>query len=744
MTILLRCGASLEIYGAVPPIGSGEAATFTFTAAGGEAPYVFTLTASELDAGEWTFTDNGDGTASLTTADAVTTGDFDFTIRVTDAARTPADASYSLRVVAQPLRWDGVLPDFAAGVPYSADLDIVGGVPPYTVPFIAGLPDGIGYSLVGSVFTISGTPTGAGFGPGYSQSVDIFLQAEDATAVAAAVFEQTVPLTITPLELTGVLPGATEGVAYNQSLTRVGGVSPFAYTLAPGSGPLPTGLALSPSAPTVSGTPTVADTYPFTVRVTDANGNVDDSPAQSITVAAAPDAYFSSVVVLQEFEGANNSTVFTDAIAGRTWVAGDNAKLSTAAPLAGVSSLTLDGTNDYAQITSASNKVFDFGSADFCIEGLANQTTLSAGVTRTVASRWNSAGGNQGFVFNAVGRDAELAVSIDGNFSATYYLYATNALPVAGTTFHWAIVRIGTVIHLCIDGVSVGTPIPIAALRVYGSALEFTVGATRTFGQFFNGKHDNVRVTRANSRYAIPFTPPTSLKLTGPTNGDYLWNYVASRLHFNGANGSTVMTDATGKAWTAHGNAQIDTSQSVFGGASLKLDGTGDYIKTASHANFDLGNRPFTISFRIRLGAVGADRWIFVRRNSNADYAQIGMLVTAANRLRVVGAIANTAYNIDFTSTTALSINTWYAVTLERTSNGVFTTYLNGVADGTQTNDVTLKTMNEQFTIGAGDASGAAPQGFFHMDEWDFVVKIPRYAAAYTVPVAAFVDQYPV
>ena len=59
--------------------------------------------------------------------------------------------------------------------------------------------------------------------------------------------------------------------------------------------------------------------------------------------------------------------------------------------------------------------------------------------------------------------------------------------------------------------------------------------------------------------------------------------YTKSLLHFNGSDGSTTITDESGKTWTAYDNAQIDTAQSKFGGASMLLDGVGDYIKTTDY-----------------------------------------------------------------------------------------------------------------------------------------------------------------
>src|SRR5512139_871383 len=62
-----------------------------------------------------------------------------------------------------------------------------------------------------------------------------------------------------------------------------------------------------------------------------------------------------------------------------------------------------------------------------------------------------------------------------------------------------------------------------------------------------------------------------------------------SLLHFNGNDGSTTFHDeALNIDWIANGNAQIDTAQSVFGGASGLFDGTGDYLSSADHADWQL------------------------------------------------------------------------------------------------------------------------------------------------------------
>jgi len=77
------------------------------------------------------------------------------------------------------------------------------------------------------------------------------------------------------------LPNAALGVFYSQALQVTGGSAP--YTWATLTGTLPTGLSLS-SGGVISGTPTVAGTYTFTVKATDAGANIGNSGTLSITV----------------------------------------------------------------------------------------------------------------------------------------------------------------------------------------------------------------------------------------------------------------------------------------------------------------------------------------------------------------------------------------------------------------------------------------------------------------------------
>jgi hypothetical protein len=82
---------------------------------------------------------------------------------------------------------------------------------------------------------------------------------------------------------TASLPQGTQSVPYSQSLSAAGGTTPYTWSLFSGS--LPPGLGLS-AAGLISGTPTAAGPFNFTVQVTDSSNPKQTANAPlSITVA---------------------------------------------------------------------------------------------------------------------------------------------------------------------------------------------------------------------------------------------------------------------------------------------------------------------------------------------------------------------------------------------------------------------------------------------------------------------------
>ena len=163
------------------------------------------------------------------------------------------------------------------GILFTNTLTATGGTTPYSWSVTAGaLPSGI--ALNPTTGALSGAPTAAG---SFSATVQV-TDSRSQTAQKVLTFTVTLP----PLEVvTSTLPGAIKGVSFNQQLNAAGGKSPYTWTVTAGA--LPGGLSLAAATGVISGTPTAAGSFNFTVTATDADSRTA-SKALSITVAAPP------------------------------------------------------------------------------------------------------------------------------------------------------------------------------------------------------------------------------------------------------------------------------------------------------------------------------------------------------------------------------------------------------------------------------------------------------------------------
>lgn len=75
------------------------------------------------------------------------------------------------------------------------------------------------------------------------------------------------PAHYNPVPVAANLAGGVTGTAYSETITAQGGTP--AYTFSVTTGSLPTGTTINSSSGIISGTPTVANTFNFTITVTD-------------------------------------------------------------------------------------------------------------------------------------------------------------------------------------------------------------------------------------------------------------------------------------------------------------------------------------------------------------------------------------------------------------------------------------------------------------------------------------------
>ncbi|MES2672321.1 MAG: putative Ig domain-containing protein [Pseudomonadota bacterium] len=251
----------------LPNTTAGLGYSQSLTASGGAAPYTFAVTAGALPTG---LSLGSGGALSGTTTAA---GTFNFTVTATDVNGQTASNAYTV-VVAVPTitLTPATLPGGTAGVAYTQTLTIAGGIAPYTVTLTGALPTGLTFNT--ATRTFSGTPTQAG-------TFNISVTATDSTGGTAATVTNNYILTIATPTLTltpATVPAGTAGVAYTQTFVASGGIAPYAYTLSAGA--LPAGLTLN-AAGVLSGTPTAAGTFNFSVTATD---STTGTPA-TVTIA---------------------------------------------------------------------------------------------------------------------------------------------------------------------------------------------------------------------------------------------------------------------------------------------------------------------------------------------------------------------------------------------------------------------------------------------------------------------------
>jgi hypothetical protein len=188
------------------------------------------------------------------------------------------------------------LPDHTINVAYNQTVSKTNGTGAATFAVASGsLPTGL--SINAGTGVISGTPTATG-----TFNFDI-----TATDTVGSTTTKSYSILINPAIIVSptTLPDTTLNVAYSQTVVATNGTGTKTFSISAGS--LPTGLSLNAGTGVISGTPTVANSYNFTVRATDSVGATTD---QAYTVVINPAITISPATLPASTQGVNyNQTV---------------------------------------------------------------------------------------------------------------------------------------------------------------------------------------------------------------------------------------------------------------------------------------------------------------------------------------------------------------------------------------------------------------------------------------------------
>jgi hypothetical protein len=227
---------------------------------------------------------------------------------------------------------------------------------------------------------------------------------------------------------------------------------------------------------------------------------------------------------------------------------------------------------------------------------------------------------------------------------------------------------------------------------------------------------------------------------------DPYFSSVVLLVGFDGSDGATSATDESpvGRALTFVGNAQLDTAQSKFGGASLLCDGTGDRVTVANHADFQFGSGQFTIETFVRFATLDANSRAIMGKGLNVANTAEWTFTVSSSLADVIFAFSSNGGVSNNEIVTAAGVNpttgVWYHFACDRDGSNKFRIYVDGVMVGSSTIASAINTNTG--TVGIGSQLGAAAvvdtHGWF--DEVRITKGVARYASdgGFTVPAAAY------
>ncbi|MGH8079223.1 MAG: putative Ig domain-containing protein [Lysobacter sp.] len=349
------------------------------------------------------------------------------------------------------------------GVPHNQTMSATGGVAPYTFAMTGGsLPNGITFS--GGTF--SGTLTQRGNFTVQITVTDSTLPTHLSTVKSYSI---SIPNT-QPVIGPDPLPTMVRTFPYSANLTSTGGLAPYTYVLEVGS-VMPPGLTLS-SAGAITGTPTTAGNYSFTVKSTDSsqpgpgatpvafgiktyNVSVVNAPVIVVNPATVPGATV-GVAYSQTFTGSGGTAPYTFAVTAGALPAGLTLNTTTGA-LTGTA--TAAGTFNFT-ITATDANSFP-GSRAYTLVVAAPTitiapTTLPNGAVAAAYNQSIVASGGIGpytYAISAGALPAPLTLSSGGVLSGT---------PSAGGTFNFTVTATGS---------STGTGAPHTGARAYALVI---------------------------------------------------------------------------------------------------------------------------------------------------------------------------------------------------------------------------------------------------------------------------------
>jgi hypothetical protein len=298
--------------------------------------------------------------------------------------------------------------------------------------------------------------------------------------------------------------------------------------------------------------------------------------------------------LLLHFDGANNSTTFTDSSSNNYSVTrGGSATISTAQSKFGGASLALDGDGDYVSTTAP----IELGSGDFTIEAWVFVDSESSG-TRPIASAYDLAPTPTPFAkwLFYVDGDGTLSFLAENAAQGQWTLQCIGAEVQTDEWVHVAVTRSNGSLHLFVDGVedtnsvsNADLNIPSADITAVGKLVENGAGAAH-----FAGYIDEFRIVQGEAIFTGNYTPATAPYSDASVAGTTILQRRGTAANLAGVTlgaGQIAYETDTGKIKVGNGST-VYTSLAYVGGSSAWADITGkpETFAPSSHTHGNVSN----------------------------------------------------------------------------------------------------------------------------------------------------------
>jgi hypothetical protein len=300
---------------------------------------------------------------------------------------------------------------------------------------------------------------------------------------------------------TTALANGTVGSAYSAALAGIGGTGTLKWSIA--SGTLPTGLTLNPATGALTGTPTAAGAYSFSIGITDAS-ILPNTITQSYTVTIVPTP---PVITTVSLPNAIAGTAYSQQLATSGGGGGAPAFSLTSGSLPAGLSLSATGLIAGTPTNASAGSTYNFTAVVTIGAQTSSAVTLSIVVPALPAvTNTSLPSGNDGIPYSQ-------QLSYTGG---------------AGGTVTWAIVAgslpAGSGLTLSTSGLISGTP---ASATTYSFSVAVTVGTQTSAAQPLTLVINSLLITSgsaASGEVALPF----SFQLTAQGGkAPYTWSLTA-------------------------------------------------------------------------------------------------------------------------------------------------------------------------------------------------------------------------